>query len=169
MLFQASILTLSTFMHPTFAKLIESLHPKYEQLITSPPCRDGALPRTMPKQGVYLFSEGGHHLYVGRSNNIRGRYGRHCNPGATHRMAAFAFKLAREATGRMAASYKPGEDSRSGLMLNPEFIAAFRAAKARIREMDFRFVEETDQNAQALLEIYCTLALDACYNDFNTH
>jgi len=54
------------------------------------------------------------------------------------------------------------------LMLNPEFRSAFEAAKARIRQMDFRFVEECDQNTQALLEIYCTLALNARYNDFNT-
>lgn len=133
------------------------------------PCRYGCLPEAMPKQGVYLFSENGDNLYVGRSNKIRARYGRHCNPGATHRMAAFAFKLAREATGKTTASYKPGDESRKGLMLNPEFRAAFEAAKARIRQMDFRFVEERDQNAQALLEIYCTLALNAKYNDFNTH
>ena len=156
-------------MHPTFATLLEGLHPKFEALMSMPPCRYGNLPKAMPTQGVYLFTENGHHLYVGRSNKIRSRYGRHCNPGATHRMAAFAFKLAREATGRMTASYKPGDDSRKGLMLNPEFRAAFEAAKARIREMDFRFVEEADQNAQALLEIYCTLALNAKYNDFNTH
>jgi hypothetical protein len=68
------------------------------------PCRAGALPMLMPSQGVYLFSEGGVHLYVGRSNKIRSRYGRHCNPGATHRMAAFAFKLARESTGRTVAT-----------------------------------------------------------------
>jgi hypothetical protein len=84
-------------------------------------------------------------------------------------MAAFAFKLAREATGKNTASYKAGDDSRAGLMLNPEFKAASEAAKARIRRMDFRFVEERDQNVQALLEIYCTLALGAKYNDFNTH
>jgi hypothetical protein len=156
-------------MHPTFTKLLEGLHPKYEQLMAMSPCRAGKLPKDMPKQGVYLFSEGGVHLYVGRSNKIRARYGRHCNPGATHKMAAFAFKLAREATGKTTASYKPGDDSRKGLMQNPEFSAAFKAAKARIREMDFRFVEETDQNAQALLEIYCTLVLNARFNDFNTH
>jgi hypothetical protein len=45
----------------------------------------------------------------------------------------------------------------------------FNAAKARIRQMEFRFVEETDQNSQSLLEIYCTLALNAKYNDFDTH
>jgi len=156
-------------MHSTFAKLLEGLHPKFEALMQVPPCRYGNLPKAMPKQGVYPFTENGNHLYVGRFNKIRARYGRHCNPGATHRMAAFAFKLARETTGRMTASYKPGEHSRKGLMLNPEFRAAFDAAKARIRQMDFRFVEETDQNAQALLEIYCTLALNAKYNDFDTH
>jgi hypothetical protein len=84
-------------------------------------------------------------------------------------MAAFAFKLAREVTGKTTASYKAGDDSRKGLMQNAEFSAAFKSAKARIRNMDFRFVEETDQNAQALLEIYCTLTLNARYNDFNTH
>jgi hypothetical protein len=156
-------------MHPTFAKLLEGLHPKFEELMLMTPCKSGAFPKGMPKKGVYLFSENGKHLYVGRSNKIRSRYGRHCNPGATHRMAAFAFKLAREATGKVTASYKPGEDSRRGLMLNPEFRAAFEAAKVRILQMDFRFVEETDPNAQALLEIYCTLALDAKYNDFDTH
>jgi hypothetical protein len=43
------------------------------------------------------------------------------------------------------------------MMLDPAFRAAFEDAKRRIRAMDFRFVEERDQNAQALLEIYCTL------------
>jgi hypothetical protein len=156
-------------MHPTFANLLEGLHPKFEELMRMPPCAYGKLPKTMPKQGVYLFSEKGAFLYVGRSNKLRLRYGRHCNPGATHRMAAFAFKLAREATGKTTASYKAGDDSRRDLMLNSEFRAAFDAAKARIRQMEFRFVEESDQNAQALLEIYCTLALNAKYNDFNTH
>lgn len=156
-------------MHPTFAQLAQNLHPKFEQLIGMTPCRAGAFPKAVPKQGVYLFSEGEAHLYVGRSNKIRSRWGRHCNPGATHRMAAFAFKLAREMTGKMTASYKDDENSRKSLMLDPVFRAAFDDAKRRIHAMDFRFVEERDQNAQALLEIYCTLALNARYNDFDTH
>src|SRR5258707_15376072 len=82
-------------MHLTFAELIQGLHPKFEQLMAMHPCCAGALPKHMPSQGVYLFSEGGVHLYVGRSNKIRSRYGRPCNPGAAHRMAAFAFKRAR--------------------------------------------------------------------------
>src|SRR5450755_2874060 len=129
-------------MHPSFAKLLDGLHPKLEELMRLPPCKYGNLPKSIPKQGVYLFSEGNNYLYIGRSNMIRLRYGRHCNPGATHRMAAFAFKLAREATGKTTASYKIGDDSRKGLMLNSDFRAAFDSAKARIRQMDFRFVEE---------------------------
>ena len=58
---------------------------------------------------------------------------------------------------------------RKGLMEDPVFKAAFMAAKARIRNMDYRFVEETDQNTQALLEIYCAVVLSTPYNDFKTH
>jgi len=56
----------------------------------------------------------------------------------------------------------------AGLMLDPAFAAAFSAAK-QLRAMEFRYVEETDQNRQALLEIYCAVVLDTPYNDFGTH
>jgi len=51
----------------------------------------------------------------------------------------------------------------------PEFRDAFAEAKARIRRMEYRFVEERDQNCQALLEIYCSVVLGTPYNDFKTH
>jgi hypothetical protein len=35
--------------------------------------------------------------------------------------------------------------------------------------MHYRYVEETDQNKQALLEIYCAIALQTPYDDFSTH
>jgi hypothetical protein len=157
------------FMDPKFATLVETLAPKLERLVTMPPLADGALPRDMPRSGVYLFTEAGRHLYVGRSNVLRGRHGLHCRPGATHRQAAFAFQLAREATGRTAVTYRAGDGSRAGLMLDPAFVAAFMAAKARIRKMEYRYVEETDQNRQAILEIYCAVVLATPYNDFGTH
>jgi hypothetical protein len=156
-------------MNPIFADAVESLHPSYERLRAMTPVRNGKLPAEMPGGGVYLFSEGAEHLYVGRSNNLRGRYGRHCLPGATFRMAAFAFRLARIETGRTAPSYKAGAESREGLMDDPYFRSAFVDAKARIRQMDYRFVEETCQTRQALLEIYCSIALGTPHNDFNTH
>jgi len=132
-----------------------------------PPCRDGKLPSGMPDKGVYLFTENGNHLYVGRSNDLRGRYGRHCLPGATYRMAAFAFKLARIETGRVEATYRP-EGSRAWLMQQQPFIDAFAVAKARIRRMEYRCVGEDHQTRQALLEIYVATVLDANHNDFKT-
>jgi hypothetical protein len=80
---------------------------------------------------------------------------------------AFAFQLARESNWQNEGVVK-GAD-RKGLMEDPVFKAAFMAAKARIRNMDYRFVEETDQNTQALLEIYCAVVLSTPYNDFKTH
>ena len=123
------------------------------------------LPPSIPKSGVYLFSEGARHLYIGRSRNIRQRLGLHVGGPAG---ASFAFKLARQTCGRPKATYvKKG--SRSDLMTMPKFTEAFVAAKLRIRAMDIRFVEEADSNRQALLEIYATLSLGTPYNDFETH
>ena len=51
----------------------------------------------------------------------------------------------------------------------PDFAEAFIAAKARIRKMDLRFVEETDPFRQALLEMYAAVALKTPHNDFETH
>ena len=99
---------------------------------------------------------------------MRRRLGRHSRPAATHRMAAFAFRLAREATGQLRATYKK-EGSRSALMNDLGFRNAFDAAKARIRQMQVRFVEEADPVRQAVLEVYVAVALQTPYNDFDTH
>jgi hypothetical protein len=154
---------------PKFTALVDTLAPKLERLLAMLPLAYGGLSRDMPKSGIYLFTEAGRHLYVGRSNGLRERHGRHCRPGATHRQAAFAFQLTRESTGRTAIAYRAGEGSRAGLMLDPIFATAFAAAKQRIRQMEYRYVEEADQNRQALLEIYCAVVLGTPYNDFGTH
>jgi hypothetical protein len=122
----------------------------------------------MPTSGVYLFTEGLNHLYVGRSNRLRKRICRHGSPGAKHNVAAFAFRIAREATGNLAATYKT-EGSRNSLAEQPVFARAFSDAKERIRAMQVRYVEETDQLRQALLEIYAAVVLGTPFNDFNTH
>ena len=96
-------------MDEKFASLVERLHPKFELLINMTPVTKDQLPRST--RGIYLFSEQ-EPLYVGRSNDIKGRYGRHCNPGATHRMAAFAFRLARKETGNLVAAYQKGNRTR---------------------------------------------------------
>ncbi len=156
-------------MDAKFISHIEALKPQLSRLLEMPPVSPISLPNKMFKRGVYLLSEGDKHLYVGRSNDIKKRIGRHCRPGATHRMAAFAFRLAREATGNLKATYKKGEGSRTALMEDVTFVAAFNVAKERIRIMNLRFVEEIDPVRQALLEIYVAVVLNTPYNDFDNH
>lgn len=158
-----------TGMHSKFEALVEGLHEKYEALLVAPAYQFGAIPRSMPKCGVYLFSEGGFHLYVGRSNRLRERYFLHCRSGSRQNQASFAYKLSREAIGITSASYKFDNLTRVGLSARSDFIEKFEEAKARIRIMEYRFVEERDQIRQALLESYCAIVLDTPYNDFDTH
>ena len=152
-------------MNERFRKHVEVLDPILQRLVGMPPARFGRLPKVVPPSGVYLFSEGGTHLYVGRSKRLRNRLQYH----ATDRWlsASFAFLLAREATGRTKATYKKA-GSRKELQSDPQFRQAFRDARARISEMDVRFVEEPDPVRQALLEIYAAISLETKYNKFET-
>jgi hypothetical protein len=51
------------------------------------------------------------------------------------------------------------------LCAEPTFAEAFQQAKARVRNMDLRFVEEADLTRQALLEIYVSVVLRTKYNE----
>lgn len=155
-------------MDVAFQQYMEELHPSFERLVSQTPVTIANLPRELPRQCVYLFSEGKHHLYVGRSNKFRNRLRQHSIDGAQHNQAVFAFRLARESTGRTEASYT-AEGSRASLSTDPEFARAFLSAKRRVRAMDLRYVEEVDQLRQALLEIYVAVVLRTPYNDFATH
>ena len=117
--------------------------------------------------GIYLFSENGKPVYVGRSRNIRNRYNGHIN--SSPYSASFAFLLARDKTGMNEASYKSGPKTRKELMKDCKFKKAFDDARQQIREMELRYVEESDSIRQALLEIYCAVKLNTEYNKFETH
>jgi len=132
------------------------LEPKFQALIGMVPVRFGTLPRIVPERG-----------YVGRTNGIRKRLQNHCRLSGTHFTATFAFRIAREETGRKA-TYKP-EGSRAALINDPVFGPAFERAKTRVNDMDIRYVEERDAVRQALLEIYAATVLNARYNDFDNH
>lgn len=54
-------------------------------------------------------------------------------------------------------------------MRDPAFSDAFTHSKARIRAMEFRYVEESDPVCQCLLEVYCAVSLKTPYNDFDNH
>jgi hypothetical protein len=149
-------------MNELFRQHVEQLHGKFEVLMRMEPVTLAGLPRKVPQSGIYLFSEGQLHLYVGRSKRLRERLRYHCGSAKD---APFAFKLARELTGNIKAAYST-EGSRSQLLSDDKFLVAFQTSKDRIRQMDIRFVEEADSNRQALLEIYATISLAAPYNDF---
>lgn len=104
-------------------------------------------------------------LYVGRTNNLRRRLRNHC--GLDPKTAAFAMRLARNATGRKATYKKEG--GREELMSDPEFMQAFETARVRIAKLHVRYVEETDPLRQCLLEVYVHVALGTPFNDFDNH
>ena len=156
-------------MDQSFLRYAEALHPSYECLTTMQPVKIAAMPSDAPSECIYLFSENDRSLYVGRTRKLRQRLRQHSIPSAQHNQAVFAFRLAREETGRLAAAYT-GEGRRATLAVDDnEFAAAFRTAKERVRAMQVRYVEEKDPLRQALLEIYVAIVLKTPYNDFNTH
>jgi hypothetical protein len=151
-------------MHPKFAALADSLHPSFVKLIECLPHTGRMrLPLNVPRCGVYLFSEGDDHLYVGRTDRLRDRHREHWSGKAND--APFAFKLARHSTGNLGK----GGLTRKALEADPVFAASFSAAKDRVSNMLFRWTEESDPNRQCLLEMYATIVLDARYNDFINH
>lgn len=155
-------------MNDTFRQHVEALHPALDRLLADVPFRVADLSgRTVPSRGIYLFTEGDKHLYVGRSDDIRQRLQQHTRPSAPQNQAAFAFKLARQACGVLRPTYRR-EGSRTDLVSQDVFRASFEAQKARVRMMNVRTVEENDANRQALLEMYVSIALGTPYNDFNT-
>ena len=158
-------------MNPKFANLVDQLEPALQRLLSMQPCRPLELPDNIPAAGVYVLSDASGPLYVGRTNKMRKRLGNHCRVGATGRMAAFAFRLAREATGHTKPAYgaKGSKGTREYLMRDPIFVRAFEDAKARIRSMDVRFVEEANPVRQCLLEVYVHVALATPHNDFDNH
>jgi predicted GIY-YIG superfamily endonuclease len=155
-------------MHESFRQHVESLHPSFENLLVCTPFTFATLPKKLPLAGVYVFSEQGKDLYVGRTNNIRSRIQQHCRPGSGHNTAPFAFRLAREAKNILNATYT-AVGSRENLLRDTSFSDAFVAAKARVRAMDVRVVEESNPLRQALLEMYVAVVLNAPYNDFDNH
>jgi predicted GIY-YIG superfamily endonuclease len=155
-------------MNDTFRRFVESLDAAYQNLMIMEPFTVPTLPQVMPQLGIYLFSEGEKYLYVGRTNRLRQSLQEHCRASATHNSATFAFRLAREATGKVQAAYT-GNGSRSVIEKEPEFKSAFTAAKLRVRNMQVRFVGESDPMRQALLELYVSVCLATPYNDFDNH
>jgi len=148
-----------------FTQAVNDVEEKCSTLLNSPRYALDSLPRSVPQSGIYMFSEGGLALYVGRTNKMRNRLRYHT--ASNHNQATFAFLLAREETGKKATYKKLG--SRRDLLNDPVFRSAFDKARDRIRAMEIQFIEEKDPKRQALLEICAALRAGAKYNDFDNH
>lgn len=145
-----------------FQSLVDRILPLYHQLLNAKPAQKRGFPRKPRISGVYLFTDpsNGKHLYVGRTNRIRERWTEHSTNN--HNQAPFALKIAREAT-NIERDYKGVKKQFENF---PELKCEFDAARERIREMEFRYVEVDCANEQCLLEFYAAVTLNTPYNDF---
>jgi hypothetical protein len=153
-------------MNDRFRKIAEDLEKKCAALLAMESVIANDVPKDTPIGGIYLFSEEQEDLYVGRTKRrldkrIKSHFG-------TSLDCPFAWRLAREKTGKMA-TYKKHEGSRKLLLTDSLFKDEYEHAKKRIRGMKVRYVHEPDPTTQALLEIYVSIATGAKHNDFDTH
>lgn len=157
-------------MHESFRQTVESLVPSFERLMASVPIIGSRFPTTRKIAGVYLMTDLGTHLYVGRSNNIAKRFYAHRRMSSGDGVAPFAYRLACISSGRTGVSYIAGHpDTRKMKMADAEFREHFNQAKRDIASMEFRYVEEADPVDQAILEVYCAVALGTPHNTFDNH
>jgi len=153
-------------MKEAFDQVITDVKKKFVELCENPKHKIIHLPKTMPEAGIYLFSENGTSLYVGRTNNLRKRLQYHTRNN--HNQATFAFLLARHETGKLKASYQP-RGSRQDLLSDPVFRTAFDDARQRIKTMNVQWVAEADPIRQTILEVFAAFQTNAKYNDFDNH
>ena len=155
-------------MDQSFQKRFNLMTVSFERLRASPVLRFplGRIP--LPIRGIYLFSENGNHLYVGRSDNIRSRLGLHTRPSSDYCQASFATLLAKEIC-QLTASYRYRRKDPLHFANQRKFRDALAASKTRIKAMEVRVVEESDPVNQALLEVYTAVVLPTRYNDFSNH
>jgi len=130
------------------------------------------------EHGVYLFTEGSRHLYVGRCglteraekkgrghSNFRTRLAGHTRPSSGHNQATFAWRLTVEAVeGRFAGL----PTSRAELERDDRFKREFIRQKQRVTAMDFRVVTITDNFESYVFEPYAALMLKTPYNSWAT-
>ena len=115
-----------------------------------------------PQNGVYVFYEKGKPIYVGRSNNLRGRIREHGAASSDRYSATFAFKLLRR---ELSDPKGKAED------IERAHKEEYHQQRERVRAMTFRAVSITDHLEQTLFEVYAIIEMGTApqYNDFETH
>jgi hypothetical protein len=114
--------------------------------------------------GVYLFTENGEPMWVGRTDCLCRRIREHCSGRMNG--APLAVKIAREATGYFATYTKKG--GLKELERKLPFVRAFARAQDRVRKMELSWVFEPDPTIQALAEILGIIGLQPRYNSLKT-
>lgn len=130
------------------------------------------------EHGVYLFTEVGRHLYVGRCglteraakkggghSNFRTRLAGHTRPSSGHNQATFAWRLAVEA---VEGQLDGLPTTRAGLEVDSRFREEFLRQKERVTAMEFRAVTITHDFESYVFEPYAALMLGTPYNSWAT-
>ena len=154
-----------------------------QSLLGSPPYNRQNRP-PMEGRGVYLFTENGRHLYVGRTGittrtrragteprtSFRMRFDQHTQAGNPPWSASFAMRLARIDAREAAVEIPPGgwwptKDH------HPDFNQLFTAAKLRVGdEMEMRVspFDDDERGIRSLVaEAYAAAILQTPFNDFS--
>lgn len=154
--------------------------PSYlEALLASPIYGRGKGRAAAPKEhGVYLFTEEGQHLYVGRCglterakkvgkghSNFRTRLAGHSCPSSTHNQATFAWRLTFEKLGSAVDSMP---STRAELQLHPAFRDEFLCQKVRVTAMQFRVLAIEDDFESYVFEAYAARQLKTPHNSWAT-
>ena len=168
-----------------------------EQLLEAQPFNASSPPKHQGR-GIYLFSEGSRHLYVGRtsvtarsrqpgkepSTSFSARWKQQTGEKSPPNAAPLATKLTREVADHFGLELptdlkKQGKIDRVSNWWKlreeeppPDFYLAFQAAKQFVREsLDFRFVELNDDVRGVrshVAEVYVDVVLQTTYGDFST-
>jgi len=150
-----------------------------ETLLASEVFGRGPGRRPPPREhGVYLFTEAGRHLYVGRCglteraeksgggySNFRTRLAGHTRPSSAHNQASFAWRLAAKA---MDGRVDGLPTVRAELQRDARFQREFARQKERVTEMEFRVVTITGNFESYVFEPYAALMLGTPHNSWAT-
>ena len=152
-------------MNMHFQKATEGIPELFRKLLASDPFTKKGIATQKGRPGVYAFFENEFPVHVGRTRSLGNRLRGHITK--SHFSASFAFKRTRRERGALATYVTAG--SRSELLKDPAFQAAFYRQIEQVKLMHVRFVEVHDPVQQYLLELYAHLEFSLPLDEFDTH
>lgn len=154
-------------MNSEFKTYVDQLPGLLEDLTSCPSIARCDL-NGIPAKGVYVFFDKGKPIYVGRSDDMKGRIQRHSRPSSGHGSATFAFLMAKKDAARKGIDLKR---QRVHLENDVAFGDCYAEAKDNISKMPVKVVRIDDPILQTLFEVYAAVALGTAtgYNNFENH